>query len=280
MTNPAGHRSDPDFALMPYLLPRPLRRHVRAFSRFARLADTIADDVSLPRLARVQRLQRLEACLIGRAAGAWNPDSSTIAQDLRQSLGETGVSPQHALLLLSAFRRDAKGHVNRSWADVLAYCQEAAAPVGRYMLDLSGEDTPSCAGASDALCAAQRILRQLRDCRNPQVGFNRLCIPQQFLEDALITPEQLRTTAAKGQVRAVLDRVLDGVDQLCVEAAPLPGVLRRRGLVIHAATVHCRARKFTRLLRRHDPLHERVGLTPLQRFTCRLGGTLTGFGLG
>ena len=270
------HPADPDFSLMPGLFPRPLRPHVRAFGRFVRLADAVVDDVTLGRRERAARLDAIDACVQGRDSSAWSKESTQVVRALHMSLTETRVSSQHVRDLLQAFRDDVDGRVNETWVDVIAYCRLAAAPIGRHMLDLSGEDQRICGSASDALCAALRILRQLRDCRNPLVQFNRLCIPRQFLRDALITPEQLRSPTAKGQIRAVLDRVLDGVDALCNAAAPLPGLLHARGLASHAAIVRCRAMRLSLLFRCRDPLRERVGLSRWQRLVCRCAGVLYG----
>jgi phytoene/squalene synthetase len=144
------------------------------------------------------------------------------------------------------------------------------------MLELMREDLAVCGRSADALCTALRILKQLRDCEDPTVRFNRLCIPQQFLDDAMITPAHLRAPVAKGQTRAVLDRVLDGVEQLLVHAAPLPRLIQDRGFATHATIVLCRARKLVGRFRHRDPLQQRVGLAGWQRAFCRWLGTLRG----
>jgi len=110
----------------------------------------------------------------------------------------------------------------------MVYCQFAAAPVGRYLIDILGEDPAVCGRASDALCAALRILRRLRDFRDPTVDSDRPCIPLQFLTDAKVTDFHLSAPKAKGQTRAVIDRVLDGVDRLLRDAKPLPGAKESR----------------------------------------------------
>jgi phytoene/squalene synthetase len=261
--------ADPDFSLMPELFPARLRPHLRAFGRFVRLADATTDDAFLTTREKVARLATLESALEGAAAPQWSVEARAIAEQLRESLLQTGVPPEHLQHILQAFRGDATGHVSETWGELMLYCRFAAAPVGRYMLQLAGEDLQRCSAASDALCAALRILKQLRDCKDPAVQYNRLCIPRAFLDDAMITPAHLRVPSAKGQVRAVIDRVLDGVDRLLDEAAPLPALIRDNGLATHAAIVLCRARKLVRRFRRRDPLRERVGLARWQRALCR-----------
>lgn len=270
--------SDPDFSLMPELFPAPLRPHLHAFGRFVRFADAIADSTQLGCEQKLARLLALEAALSGGEGALWSPESQFVAIGLRDSLRATGIRADRTRHLLQALRRDVRGHVCVSWHDLLVYCQFAAAPIGRYMLALAGENEERCGRSADALCGALRILRRLRDCGDPTVRLSRLCIPRQFLDDAMITPAHLRAPSAKGQTRAVLDRVLDGVEQLLADAAPLPGLIHSRGLTIHAAIVLCRARKLAGRFRARDPLRERVGLTRWQRTTCRWIGTLMALG--
>jgi phytoene/squalene synthetase len=273
---PAWTRADPDFSLMPELFPPALRPHVRAFARFVRLADGITDSAFLSRQDKRARLTALQGALIEPTGELWSAEASAAAASLRRSLKQTKLSAEHARHILQAFERDAEGYTNATWPDLLVYCQFAAAPIGRYMLELLDEDVAACRRPADALCAALRILKQLRDAEDPTVRYNRLCIPMQFLNDALITPAHFRAPAAKGQTRAVLDRVLDGVDQLLVQAAPLPGLIHHRGLAVHAAIVLCRARKLVARFRHRDPLRERVGLSAWQRTLCRWLGTVYG----
>jgi phytoene/squalene synthetase len=269
--------SDPDFSLMPELFARPLRPHVHAFGRFVRLAEAVTDNSALARDEKQARLTALEAALTGDNDGPlWSMEANTVAQGLRNSLKETTIPVEHARHILQALRRDARDHVCASWHDLMLYCQFAAAPIGRYLLQLVGEDLARCVGPADALCGGSHILRQLRDCEDPTIRFNRLCIPRQFLDDAMITPRHLRAPSAKGQTRAVLDRVLDGVDHLLADAAPLPVLIRDRGLGTHASIVHCRARRLVGRFRKRDPIRERVGLTSWQRTLCRWSGTLRG----
>lgn len=264
---------DPDFSLMPGLFPQELRAHVRAFGRFVRLADRVTDDALLATPEKVARLAALDACLAGEALDLWSVEAGQVAGQLRASLQEAGVPAQHARHVLQACRRDAEGIACETWSDLMAYCRFAAAPIGRHLLALCREDEAVCGRPADALCAALRILKQLRDCGDPTIRFNRLCIPRQYLADAMISPAHLRAASAKGQTRAVLDRVLDGVDGLLAEARPLPRLAHRRGVVAHTRIVLCRAARLAALFRTRDPLGQRVGLSAWQRSWCRWAGT-------
>lgn len=270
------HGLDEDFSLMPALFPRALREHVRAFGRFVRLADRTADDAFVSREARLERLETLERALTEDIDPDWSAEARTIAAAMRASLRATGLDAGEPRRLLQAFRHDLIEGASATWEELMDYCRFAAAPIGRHLLALAGEDVARCAPYSDALCAALRILRQIRDCEDPAAQFGRLCIPLRFLEDAMITVQHVRAASAKGQTRAVIDRVLDGVEALLAEARPLPGLVRIRGLRVHIHVVHCRARKLVARFREADPLRERVGLSPGARRACLWRGWLLG----
>jgi phytoene/squalene synthetase len=261
--------ADYDFSLMPELFPPQFREHVRNFGRFVRLADGIADSPILTQEQKLERLEALEAALLGGANASWSDEARATSEAIRESVEETGITREHARHVIQAFQRDVSGTRIKTWSDLIVYCQFAAAPIGRYMLDLLGENMAVCGPPTDALCTALRILKRLRDCKDPTAQYKRLCIPEQFMRDASITTLHLQAPSAKGQTRAVIDRMLDGVEGLLTQAEPLPRLIMSRGLSLHTAIVLCRARKLAIRFRRQDPLNERVELSNWQRRTCK-----------
>ena len=57
-----------------------------------------------------------------------------------ESLNETGVTAVHATELLIAFRQDATKLRYETFDELLNYCRYSAVPVGRYVIDLHGEN--------------------------------------------------------------------------------------------------------------------------------------------
>jgi hypothetical protein len=90
------------------------------------------------------------------------------------------------------------------------------------------------------------------------------------MRDASISAGHLAAPSARGQTRAVLDRVLDGVDALLGEATTLPSQVQSRRLRLYVSVVLCRARKLAARFRLRDPLQEKVGLSRWQRHGCLL----------
>lgn len=271
---PTGKTADQEnFPVASVLLAPALRGKVMAFYRFARFADDVADDPKLPAEDKLARLEALEQALAGRTlAGFVAP-----ALALRQALDGDERLLDHAARLLQAFRRDALGECCHDWADLMAYCRFSAAPVGRFLLDLHGEDARGHA-ASDALCAALQVLNHLQDCAQDYGRLGRVYLPGNWLVSAGLSADVLADEASPPELRRVLDVVLDHVDGLLEMARPLPSLIRDRRLRLEAAVVVAMAERLSAALRRRDPLAEAVKLSPAATMAAFVTGLARGLG--
>jgi len=252
---PSGKSAgDENFPVGSWLLPARLRPHVAAFYRFARGADDIADDPDLAPEEKITRLDHLASVL----GGAKPDDAGTaIAQAMRASLATTGVSPQHCLDLLDAFRQDAAQSRYADWNDLMAYCARSADPVGRYLLDLHGEDAAGYA-VSDPLCSALQIINHLQDAQDDYRTLDRVYVPQDWLAAEGLDSAALGGAVSDARLRRVLDRCLDGVDVLLGRARPLPLLSRDKRLAYESGAILALARDLAAALRAQDPIAARV----------------------
>jgi squalene synthase HpnC len=253
--SPSGKAAgDENFPVGSWLLPARLRPHVAAFYRFARGADDIADNPDLTPEEKVARLGRLAEALRGE-----RPDDAAagIAHALRDSLAQTGVSAQHGLDLLDAFTQDATQTRYADWDTLMAYCARSANPVGRFLLDLHGEDASGYA-ASDPLCSALQIINHVQDAKDDYRTLDRVYLPQDWLAAEGLEVRALTAPASDARLRRVLDRCLDGVDALLERARPLPLVLRSGRLALESAAILALARDLAAALRVQDPVAGRV----------------------
>jgi phytoene synthase len=248
---PTKAATEENFPVGSWLLPKPLRRHVAAFYRFARTADDIADS---PDLSREDKLAGLAA--LDRALDSGGDDR---VDPIRASIAQTGIGLAECRDLLVAFDRDARNQSCESWDDLIDYCRHSAHPVGRYLLLLHGE-SPDTLVPGDALCAAFQILNHLQDCGDDWRNLNRAYIPLRWIraaggEDRFFDP------AAVDLRRPILDRCLDGSDHLIETAALLAGRVKSRGLKAEIAVMLSLVRALSARLRAGDPLQARVALT-------------------
>jgi farnesyl-diphosphate farnesyltransferase len=249
-------RGDENFPVGSALIRPGLRPHVHAFYAFARNADDIADSPVLEPLDKVARLDRMEAVLLGREV-----EGSPSATRLRASLAETGVSPIHSQELLIAFRQDATKRRYASWDELMHYCRYSAAPVGRHVLALHGED-PACWPANDALCSALQVLNHLQDCAKDLQALDRSYLPADMLSEAGASVADVLLPQETPGLRRVFERMLDLTDALNQAAAAFPRQIRDRRLRLEVAVILGLSRRLARRLRRGDPVASRVKLQP------------------
>jgi squalene synthase HpnC len=269
LETPSGKwAGDENFQVGSWLLAAALRPHVAAFYAFVRAADDIADNPELAPADKVARLERFEAAVTGPPALA---ASLPKAEALRASLAATGMSPRHALNLLAAFKCDATKRRYRDWPDLMSYCALSASPVGRFLLDLHHEAS-ALHRFSDPLCDALQVLNHLQDCQADYLALDRVYLPLDGFAAAGIGVEALGQPRAAPALRAVLDRALDGVDDLLRAAGDLPRALRSPRLAAESAVILEMARRLAKELRARDPLAERVELTRPRFLLCGLSG--------
>jgi squalene synthase HpnC len=273
LKSPTKTRVDENFPVASRLIPERVRRHVHVFYLCARAADDVADDPDRAPAEKTALLTEMDEALAGERGRT--PTTET-CHDLIEILDGTGVTIDHARHLLQAFRMDVTKLRYRNWSELINYCQYSAAPVGRFLLDIHGEDG-SARPMTDALCDALQILNHLQDCKNDYLGLDRVYIPQPWLREQGIDVEALAADAASPALRAVLDRVLDRTDELIVTARAAPAFIRDRGLRLETAVITAIAGRLSAKLRRLDPVAVRVELNKLEYLLCVIAGVARGF---
>ncbi len=252
-------KADENFPVGSVLIARRLRPHVHAYYDFARAIDDIADNALLSPDEKIVRLDAMQAVLLGDRDGTARADVASAVR-LRASLAATGITPARATDLIVAFRQDAVKHRYASWAELAGYCRYSANPVGLYLLDLHGESAATHA-ASDALCTALQVLNHLQDCKADLLELGRCYLPAGWLAAEGESAEAVRGAQAGPGLRRVLDRALDEVDLLNVEASRLPGLIADRRMRLEAAVIVAVSHRLARRLRARDPLAGRVKLS-------------------
>jgi hydroxysqualene synthase len=247
-----GHR-DENFPVASWLLSEERRGPILAFYRFVRAADDVADHPILRPETKLRLLDDLDDALTGRGP------SDPHAEPLRLVLAETGLSPKHALDLLKAFRLDARKNRYANWSELMDYCTLSAAPVGRFVLDVHGED-PSMWPPSDALCSALQVINHLQDCAQDYRRLNRVYLPLDTLAAHGVAVEMLDAPKASPPLRGALAELAHRTSELTARGGALIPQIRDVRLGAEIAAIHALARRLARDLESRDPLSERVHL--------------------
>ena len=245
-----GHR-DENFPVASVLLRPAARAPILAFYRFARAADDVADNPTASASDKLALLEAIRATLLGEA------DVDSTALSLREVIAGRGLDRRHPLDLLEAFRRDVTKTRYANWDELIDYCRVSAMPVGRFVLDVHGEDR-SLWPLSDALCAALQIINHLQDCAKDYRMLNRVYLPTQMLDTAKVEVTELGGGAASPGLRSVIVSLAERCDVLLAQSAPFARRIADRRLSCEVAVIQRLAVDLTGRLKQCDPLTKRV----------------------
>lgn len=260
---------DENFPVGSFLLPKRLRPHVAIFYDFARAIDDVADNPAATAEEKIDRLNAFEAALTGAPGAPLVPKADL----LRESLAELGVTTKHGQDLISAFRQDAVKTRYENWEELLDYCDRSAAPVGRYLLDIHGED-PAHYVYSDALCNALQVINHMQDCADDRRELDRIYLPQLWMRENGSSDADLDKAAMTPGLREVVNRCLDGTEVLLQDAVKLPPALKSKRLSAESAVIVRIAQKLTGYLRERDPIATRVELKKHEFIACGILGLM------
>lgn len=260
-----GHK-DENFPVASKLIHPRHRGLIFAFYNFVRTADDIADHVSLPPQEKLAQLNRLEAELLGQG------ETQAEAVALRRAFAKRGMSPRHAQDLLTAFRMDVTKLRYDNWDDLIHYCSYSAMPVGRFMLDVHGEDRATWP-ANDALCAALQINNHLQDCGKDYRDLNRVYVPRDALAAAGAAVEDLGGTKATPALIACLRKLAECNEALLMQSASFSSQVKDTRLGMEISVIDAFARKIVNLLKTRDPLSENVHLSKSAMLMLAVGAS-------
>lgn len=242
---------DENFPVASIILGKPYRAPIMAYYRFARAADDVADNEATSAETKLALLAAMRASLTGEDNG----NAEAVA--LRAVMLARGIPLDHGLDLLTAFERDCRQSRYQSWDELIDYCRYSAMPVGRYVLDVHGEDRATWPG-NDALCAALQVINHLQDCGKDYRGIDRVYIPMPMLAAAGVPVEALGAERASPALRGVILALAERTRELLRESAAFSAQIRNRRLAVNVAIIQRLAENLVEMLLTRDPLSERV----------------------
>ena len=251
MLSGKGH-NDENFPVASHLISAKNRPPILAFYKFVRAGDDVADNNVLTPERKVELLDGLGAALTGD--GPADPQ----AEPLKAELAARNLSPRHALDLLEAFKLDARKNRYADMDELMAYCSLSAMPVGRFVLDVHGEDAAATWPASDAICAALQIINHLQDCGKDYREIDRIYLPADIMARHGARLEDLGGDKATPELLAVIRELAGKCQELLDEGRALIPAIRDTRLVLEISAIHTLACTLTNGLKTRDPLSEKV----------------------
>jgi hydroxysqualene synthase len=263
-----GHK-DENFPVASRVIAPQHRALILAFYEFVRVADDISDHAELAPQEKLQRLDRLEANLLGSG------DEEPEAVRLRTALTKRAMSPRHPCDVLKAFRLDITKLRYANWDEVIHYCTYSAMPVGRFVLDVHGESTATWV-ASDALCAALQINNHLQDCGKDYLNLNRVYITEEIFAARGARIEDLGQSQSSPALLSCIRDMIPGTERLLRQSDPLASQVRDLRLAMEIRVIQIYADRILNLLKTRDPLRDVVHLRPWEMMLYGLMGMASG----
>ena len=219
----AGHYEN--FPVASVIMPRRLRRPVRAIYAFARTADDFADEGDLPAAERLARLAEYHAHLFALERG------ETVAHPIFQALAPhiRAHDLPYRLFhdLLDAFEQDVVKTRYAHFGEVMDYCRRSANPIGRLLLRLYGDRDEKHQAWSDGLCSALQLINFLQDVAlDWQKG--RVYLPQDEMAKYGITERQIADGRVDGLWQIFMKSQIERARRMLQAGAPLGRALPGR----------------------------------------------------
>ncbi len=243
-----GHK-DENFPVASWLVRPDARAPIMAYYRFARAADDIADHPTAAPQDKLARLAAMRAGLSGEGA--------PVAMALAAVARSRGLELAQAHDLLDAFVQDVTVHRTADWAALIAYCRMSAMPVGRFVLEVHGEDR-ALWPLSDALRAALQIVNHLQDCSKDYRAIDRVYVPGDLMAAAGVPIRALGEERSSPALRAVIVDCAHRTLALLEESAPFAAKIKDARLAAEVAIIQRLALDLAQGLTRRDPLSDKV----------------------
>jgi squalene synthase HpnC len=253
-----------NFTVASRLLPRVIRRDLRAVYDVARAVDNIGDD------AHGDRLELLDvyAADLRRVWADGEPRRSELRR-LVPTVRDHSLSIEPFRNLVAANRLDQVRSSYASWSELREYCALSAAPVGRIVLEIFAASTPERVAWSDDVCTALQVLEHCQDVAEDR-GRGRVYLPEDESARFGVSEADLDATVTSAALRALVAHEVDRALALLTSGPPLVRSLRGVGRWAVAGYISGGLATADALrLSGFDVMSPNVSLSPRRRDTVR-----------
>ena len=179
-----------NFPVASWLVPSNLKSHIAAIYAFARCADDIADEAFVPVEQKHQALDELRYCLDGEGDSQYANTDEMMA--LRHTIQCFSLDKQYFYDLLDAFKQDVDKKRYQNFVDLLDYCRRSANPIGRLLLQLTGQASQENNRDSDLICSALQLINFIQDIEQDLFENDRVYLPLDEMHQAGVSITDLR----------------------------------------------------------------------------------------
>lgn len=210
-----------NFTVVSWLLPRDLRPHFYALYSFCRWTDDLGDEAEGDRLALLDRWEAdLRECIDGKR-------STPLFVALGATIDRYEVPSEPFVRLIEANRMDQQKTRFETYAELLAYCDNSATPVGRLVLYVLGYRDERRQLLADATCIALQLANFWQDVTG-DFARGRVYIPQEDLRRFGVSEEEIAHGRAGQAFKRLMEFEVDRTRDMFHRGRELESLLDRR----------------------------------------------------
>ena len=215
---------DEQFPVSMLINPK-LRPIVSAYYQAARYADDIADDPFFSSKEKLVKLSSITNAFLSPDDG----DNYKLVRNLGHIFVSENLDASLYLDLLKAFEQDASFTPIRIWEELINYCRNSAAPVGRFLLAIYNE-RPTAYIPAENLCIILQILNHLGDIKNDLSYLQRCYIPLDIMQKYGVKLSDLGLNYTTDAVKKLIDDILIRLEQMVIDVQILPHIIQNFSL--------------------------------------------------
>jgi squalene synthase HpnC len=201
------------------VLPREPRTHLKAVYDVARVIDDLGDEAPSDRVALLTAFR-------DDLATIWDGGSprTPVLCRLAPTVAACGLTREPFENLVDANLMDQTRKTYPRYADLAAYCELSANPIGRIVLEVFGASTPANVASSDGICTALQIIEHCQDVAEDRRA-GRIYLPQEDLDRFGVRPADLDVAPASPELRRLVAFEVDRCAGMLDDGLPLIGRL-------------------------------------------------------
>jgi len=204
-----GHYEN--FPVASALLPMDKRQHIYNIYAFARIADDIADETSIPTSDEKIELLDKYSELLNNCLSVNNENPIFFA--LGFTIKKFAIPLEPFQKLISAFKQDVVFRQPQTLNDVYDYCSRSANPVGELLLRIFDQYNPTTAKYSDSICTGLQLANFWQDLSR-DLPNGRCYIPEEILKKYNITNSDLLNRKKSRNFTKCLEELIQIVVEL------------------------------------------------------------------
>ncbi len=176
-----------NFPVVSFFLSAELIPHVAMVYKFARTADDIADEGSLPKAERLKRLEEFRNNFRLAIKGEY---ANVFWEGIVNTIRKLNLSEDYFFDLLEAFEQDINKTRYATMDELLSYCNKSANPIGRILLEMFNIRDEDSRRQSDFICTALQLTNMWQDI-SVDLLKGRIYLPKETITKFNVSEEEI-----------------------------------------------------------------------------------------